>query len=213
MDNTTVINQRIGKNLALYRKAAGMTQAELGEKINYSDKSVSKWESGNGAPYIYILARLAKIFGVTVNDFLDDAAPKIEERKKSFGLRLMIMLLSSGIVWLVATFFFVTMSFWYPDKFDWWLTFFYAIAINAVLLIVFASIWHYKFFNFVSVSLMIWSAILCLYLTVRVVGGYLGDDVGGAWLVFLLGVPLQVLEVLWTFFRYLFANNKAKRQE
>lgn len=213
MDNVTYINQRIGKNIALYRKASGLTQAELGEKINYSDKSVSKWESGNGAPDIYILVKLAKIFGVSVNDFLDDPTPKIQERKKSFGLRLMIMLLSSGIVWLVATFLFVNMTFWYPQKFDWWLTFFYAIVVNAVLLVVFASIWHYKFFNFLSITLLIWSAILALYLSIRIVGGYFGDNVDGAWLVFLLGVPLQVLEVLWAFFRYLFTKNKKKKAE
>ena len=165
MDNITYINQRIGKNIALYRKAAGLTQAELGDKINYSDKSVSKWESGNGAPDIYILVKLAKIFGVSVNDFLDDATPKIQERKKSFALRFMIMLLASGIVWLVATFLFVTMSFWYPQKFEWWAIFCYAIVVNAVLMVVLASVWHYKFFNFISITLLIWSAILALFLT------------------------------------------------
>ena len=52
MENTNEINRKIAKNLTYYRKAAGLTQAELAEKINYSDKSVSKWESGNGVPDI-----------------------------------------------------------------------------------------------------------------------------------------------------------------
>ena len=54
MENVNEINRKIGKNLACYRKAVGLTQAELAEKINYSDKSVSKWESGNGVPDVYI---------------------------------------------------------------------------------------------------------------------------------------------------------------
>lgn len=212
MDNVTLINQQIAKNLTHYRKAAGLTQAELAEKINYSDKSVSKWESGNGAPDVYVLARLAEIFGVTVNDFLDDASPKIEAQKKSFALRFMIMLLSCGVVWLVATCLFVSMNFLYREKFDWWLSFIYAIPVCAVLLIVFAGIWHYKFLNFCATSLLIWTAILSIYLTSLFIGRYLGNDTGGAWLVFILGVPLQVLEVLWTFFRYLFEKNKKKKQ-
>ena len=50
MDNISEINQKVAKNLIAYRKAAGLTQAEVAEKIHYSDKSVSKWESGNGIP-------------------------------------------------------------------------------------------------------------------------------------------------------------------
>ena len=52
MENIELVNQTIAKNLIFYRKAAGLTQAEVAQKINYSDKSVSKWESGNGVPDI-----------------------------------------------------------------------------------------------------------------------------------------------------------------
>ena len=72
MENTNEINEKIAKNLVHYRKAAKLTQAELAEKINYSDKSVSKWESGNGVPDVYILIRLAQLYGVTVNDLVCD---------------------------------------------------------------------------------------------------------------------------------------------
>lgn len=68
MENLDTTNQRIAKNLIRYRKAANLTQAELAQKINYSDKSVSKWESGNGVPDIYILLKLAELYGVSVND-------------------------------------------------------------------------------------------------------------------------------------------------
>ena len=61
MDNIREINEKIAQNLAYYRKAAGLTQAELAQKINYSDKSVSKWESGGGVPDVYILMQLADL--------------------------------------------------------------------------------------------------------------------------------------------------------
>ena len=64
--------QSISKNLIHFRKLSGMTQTELAEKINYSDKSISKWERGDGVPDIFVLTEIAEIFGVTVNDFLSE---------------------------------------------------------------------------------------------------------------------------------------------
>ena len=74
MENEDAVNKRIGKNIAAFRKGANLTQAELAQKINYSDKSVSKWESGNGAPDVYVLMSLAELFGVTVNDLVGESA-------------------------------------------------------------------------------------------------------------------------------------------
>ena len=209
MDNITLINQKIGKNIMTHRKAMGLTQAELAEKINYSDKSVSKWESGNGAPDIYILMKLADIFGVTVNDLIGEETPKREEEKKqSFAQKVMIILLSSVIVWLAATVVFVNMQLTLPKLFDWWLVFLYALPVNAVILIVFSAIWKFKTLNFIGVTTIIWTTLVCVHLTTTFVGARLGDNVDGAWLVFLLGVPLQVLEVLWAFFRYLLKKSR-----
>ena len=59
MDDATLRNQ-IGSNIAAYRKQAGLTQAGLAEKLNYSDKAVSKWERGEGLPDVYILAQIAQ---------------------------------------------------------------------------------------------------------------------------------------------------------
>ncbi len=212
MDNITLINQRIGKNIAFYRKEMGLTQAELGEKISYSDKSVSKWESGNGAPDVYVLLKMSHIFGVSVNDLLGENAPKVEEKKKSFALRLMIMLLSSGIVWLVATCMFVSMRLWRGGDFAWWMAFIYALPINSILLVVFSAVWRYKFLNFVGVSALIWTLCVSAFLSMTLIGTRIGVNADGAWLVFLLGVPLQVLEVLWVFFRYLFIKSKQPKK-
>ena len=51
----------IAHNLVAYRKAAGLTQAEIADKLNYSDKAVSKWERGEGMPDVAVLKTLADI--------------------------------------------------------------------------------------------------------------------------------------------------------
>lgn len=212
MDNTIEINRKIAKNLTYYRKAAGLTQAELAEKINYSDKSVSKWESGNGIPDVYILLRLAELFGVTLNELVGEEPIKKEpSRKHSAGLHVLIMLLSSGIVWLVATCIFVAMQLWKPQAFSWWLIFLYAVAVNAIVLIVYTGIWKYRLLSFVSVSALIWVTITCLFLTVHFLAA--GKDYGPLWVLFLVGIPLEALEVLWVFFRSLFTKNRKRKRE
>lgn len=210
MENTSEINERIAKNLAYYRKAAGFTQAELAEKINYSDKSVSKWEQGNGVPDIYILLQLAELYQISVNDLVGDGSPAPMKRKRR-GLHLLIMLLSSGIVWLVATCLFVGLLLWAPSAAAW-VVFLYAVCANAILLIVYAGIWKYRFLGFVSVSTLVWVALTSLYVTVNIICEAKGLDAGAFWCVFLVGIPLQVLEVLWVFFRSLFKKNKTKKQ-
>ncbi len=206
MEYNSEINEKIAKNLIYYRKAAGLTQAELAEKINYSDKSVSKWESGNGVPDVYTLVQLANLYGVSINAFVGEDTP-VQEKKKVRGLHLLIMLLSSGIVWLVAICAFVALQLLKPGS-AWWIAFLYAVVINAVVLLVYAVLWKHRILNFICVSTIIWIAILSLYLTVREIVLYVGGDYSGLWSVFLIGVPLQALEVFWTFFRSLLRKQK-----
>ena len=64
------LKKAIADNLVRYRTAAGLTQSELAQKINYSDKSVSKWERAEGTPDIFVLNELAELYGLGVGDFL-----------------------------------------------------------------------------------------------------------------------------------------------
>ena len=204
MDNNNEINQKVAKNLIIYRKAAGLTQAEVAEKIHYSDKSVSKWESGNGIPDVYTLVQLAELYGVSINAFLDEEG-EIRRQTKSRWLHVLIMLLSSGIVWLVAIFSFAILQIVHPQG-AWWLLYLYAVLANAIVLLVYASIWKHRIINFLSVTTIIWMALACCYLTVCV----FVSDIAWLWCIFLIGVPLQVLEILWTFFRSLLRKQKGK---
>ena len=62
----------VAGNLIALRTKCGLTQAELGAKLNYSDKSISKWERGESVPDAYTLTKLAEIYGVSVDYILSD---------------------------------------------------------------------------------------------------------------------------------------------
>lgn len=70
----------IGRFIAALRKASGMTQRDLAERLGVSDKSVSRWERDEGAPDLSILPVLAEIFGVTCDELLRGERRPPEER-------------------------------------------------------------------------------------------------------------------------------------
>ena len=67
INNEQNVRSIIASNLTKYRKNLGLTQLELAEKLNYSDKTLSKWERGESIPDIVTLKQLASIFGVSVD--------------------------------------------------------------------------------------------------------------------------------------------------
>jgi len=74
-------NQQVGKFISQLRKSKSMTQKELAEKLDVTDKAVSKWKRGLGYPDISILPLLAGVLGVTVEELLsgveNDGAVKL----------------------------------------------------------------------------------------------------------------------------------------
>lgn len=60
----------MGRFMAALRKANGMTQKELAEKLNVSDKSVSRWETDEGSPDLSLIPVIAEIYGVTCDELL-----------------------------------------------------------------------------------------------------------------------------------------------
>jgi len=185
----------IGENIARLRKMANMTQFELAEKLNYSDKSVSKWEQGNGIPDIRILLQLAELFGVTVDDLVKKqdkvvVLPKNAKRTQ----RLITLLCSVGLCWLVAVVGFVLLGLFGKDLEGTWLAFVYAVPASAIVVLVFSSIWGWKWTRILSISVLVWSILACIYLTACVCGQNI-------WLIFLIGVPLQILALFYFVWR------------
>lgn len=197
MEEQDALAMTIGKNLTRLRKMANMTQLELAEKLNYSDKSVSKWEQGNGIPDVRILVQLADLFGVTLDDLVRDYSNEREQvmpKKTKRIQRLITVLLSAGLCWLVAVVVFVLIGIFAPSFSYKWMTFVYAVPATAIVVLVFSCIWQYKWIRVISISVLVWSILASVYLTAYLCGQNI-------WLVFLIGIPLQVLALFFFVWR------------
>ncbi len=191
------LNDIIAANISELRKSSGMTQNELAEKLNYSDKAVSKWERGESVPDVSVLKAIADNFSVTVDYLLTREhkaylEEKKENRKRKKGNRIIITLISVVAVWLVAVFIFLNFDSFLKGLDGTWLVFVYAVPVSCIVTLVFNSIWGKRLFNFIFLSLILWTLITCIYLTVLVAGG------GNIWLLFVLGVPGQIIILLWS---------------
>ncbi len=178
------LREYFAKNLSTYRKALGITQLELAEKINYSDKSISKWERGDGLPDLTVTAQLADIFGLTVNDLI---AEKPRRRFLSTRNKTIITLLSIGVAWLIASILFFLFQLVAPS-FSSWLFFIYAIPTSSIIAIVFSAVWWKKIHLFLSVSLLIWSLAVCIVVSL---------SISSISLIFIVAAVLQILTILW----------------
>lgn len=179
------LRKNFSKNLMHYRKLLGLTQTELAEKLNYSDKSISKWERGDGLPDLTVTAQISEIFGLTLNDMVAD---KPRKRLLTTRNKTIITLLSMGGAWLLATVLFFFFELFFPNAYSWWLLYIYAIPVSAVVGIVFSAIWWKKLHLFVSISVLIWSLAVCIMMAVNLHNIYL---------IFIVAAVLQILTVLW----------------
>lgn len=195
----------IAENLTKYRKASGLTQLELAEKLNYSDKSVSKWEQGNGLPDVFVLHTLAGIYGISEGDFFvrhEEIKPKAVKKKNAISHSL-IMAMSVGICWLIAVLVFVCFKIFAPAFGYAWMAFIYALPVSSIVLLVLCWVWKFYVLRSVSASAIIWTTLLVIFLTMHFAG------VGGNLpMLFILGVPLQGLALLWFVFRNRFLKRK-----
>lgn len=182
----------LAKNITEHRKRLKLTQVELAEKLNFSDKSISKWERGEGVPDVETLYNMSQLFGVTVDSLL--SADKVEERKvvDKTKTRIFVTVLSVGLVWLVCTIMFAVLAMLPYDIPKTWLCFVYAVPVSGIVLTVFSAIWGKYWQLASSVSLLVWSIAVSLFLTITF---------DRSWLLFIACIPLQILVILWYIFR------------
>ena len=202
MENENKQQELLAKNLVYYRKASGLTQLELAEKFNYSDKSISKWERGEGFPDVFVLKSLADFYGINVDDFYSEEHKKIAVKHSQKRKQIFIRLLSIGIGILVTFLTFFLLDTLLPNDvaFKPWLVFIYGLLVVSIVWLVWEFIYHKRFVRMLATSAVIWTAALSIYLTFFVMMEK------NLYLIFVVGVPLQILEVLW----FLFRNKKNK---
>lgn len=201
------INKIIGKNLLILRKNAKLTQMELADRFNYSDKTISKWESGESLPNIEILYELAQFYGTTLdaltqeNDIVE-STNNSKQKDKMFPTKLIITLLAVSAIWLLATVLFVTFKIVYAKNFP--LLFLWAVPISCIVLIIFNSIWGKYYYLFAILSVLIWSTLACVHLQLIQYN---------IWIIYILGIPLQVAIILWAALIKKPRNSKKKKRK
>ncbi|MBQ3491772.1 MAG: helix-turn-helix transcriptional regulator [Oscillospiraceae bacterium] len=193
----------LGKNIALFRKQQSLTQAGLAEKLNYSDKAVSKWERGESIPDVLTLVQIAELFGISVNDLLTDpnelpeyTGVVVEKMEKAVEKTLKrkadkpsILGLSSILVWFVALLAFVVVSSLEIGRS--WMAFIYAIPVNAIVLLSLLSAWRDFRLNKTLISVLMWGALLSIHGSLMVFADL------NIWKLYLLGIPGQLAILLW----------------
>ena len=177
-------------NIIKLRTGAGLTQAELGEKLNYSDKTISKWERGEAIPDAYVLLQMAEIFGVTVDYLLSshdawESPEQQESRQEESGYSVnMIIAISVLGVWTMALTIFVML--WLFDIILWE-TFVVALPVSIltymVLICVFRRRRHLQF----VIAAFVLSLFILLYFTM---------PMQKPWQLFLIAIPAEILVFL-----------------
>lgn len=185
--------QLVADNLIYYRKANNLTQLQLAEKLNYSDKSISKWERKESLPDLYILYTIADLYGITINELTQERNEKVV--LKHSKLNVLILLISIGLCWLVATISYVLLGIIVPGYTKDWLSFIYAIPASMIIIIVFSKIWKNMRLTFIATSILNWTVPLSIFLSI---------DYTKLWLLFIISIPLQILIILWFSLRKLF---------
>lgn len=188
----------IAGNLIHLRKEKKLTQAELAQKLNYSDKAVSKWERGESIPDIETLKTIADMFGVTVDYLLTaNAQEEIEnfkQKNENKPNQLIITLLAVCLVWLAATIVYVYSQI--NNGYNFWTIFVWAVPLSSLLLSIFNKMWGRRLYNVYIDSVFVWTLLASIYLQ------FLNLNL---WLIFFIGIPLQILIILW-------ANMKPKKK-
>ena len=176
-------------NLIRLRTGAGLKQTELGEKLNYSDKSISKWERAEALPDATVLKKMAEIFGVTVDYLLtghDQWEPSEDtnvRRALTFSTT-MVTGVAIASIWTLALLTFVIL--WLLGQTEW-LILIWAIPVSLVTLLVFNSVWNAGRNNRFIVAGLVFSVILLVYLSLLS---------SNPWQLFLLVVPAEIVVFL-----------------
>ena len=205
----------LARNLTAYRKANNLTQLELAEKLNYSDKAVSKWERAESVPDIAVLKQIADLYRITIDDLVRDkdvTKVKVKSIQKNRQLgHVFISLLSVGVVFFVAVCAFVMINFFSPLNpdaiFKAWHCFIIAIPIACIVMIVLSSIWFSWPFKFFFISLLPWSLAVVADIML------LSADFENSYLFYLICIPIQLIIIFWFFLASSRNKNKHKKEQ
>ena len=166
--NMDELRANFAANLISLRQKAGLTQAELAERIHYSDKSVSKWERAEAVPDAAVLKSLSGIFGVTVDYLLDSHDRWESEETKRKNSVVINKKAVAGVaflgVWTLSALLFVI--FWILGQ-VYWVILLMAVPISLVALLVMNTLFNGRRFNKWIVAALVLAGFLVLAFFLR----------------------------------------------
>ncbi|WP_025724764.1 helix-turn-helix domain-containing protein [Acholeplasma granularum] len=184
-----LISKQLADNISYYRKKMNLTQLELATKLNYSDKSVSKWERAEGVPDIFVIKELSDFFGVSVDSLIS----KRTKRFSLFKYRYMLAYFYASIVWLIAGTSFGIMSILNTNYTSWHLLI-YAIPASTLVLLFFFFFWRQIKYVVIIFTIFIWSLAFSVTLMI--------NDPANYWIyIIFLPVYLFVLFLLYIIYK------------
>ena len=209
--NHEELKSRVGANIGRLRRERGLTQAELAERINYSDKAVSKWERSESLPDVLTLLNLAEQLGTDLNTLtgcIPEQAPvpeppaepeavpatsvkaAVEKIKNRYHAdKTVIQKLSSILVWVVALFLHLLLDAFGVEHL--WMLYVIAIPANAIVLLSLRSAWKLYGWNRFLISVIMWGSLVTLYLILWLAFGV------NVWRILLMGLLGQAAILLW----------------
>lgn len=185
MDVKEVFAQR----LVTLRKNAGLTQLQLAEKLNYSDKAVSKWERAEAVPDVTALISIADLFGVSLDSLVkEEVVPMPKKTVKKNRAVITLLVLTAIVAVECATF--VVLQGALPSARNPIYCFVYPLPAFAVVLTILSSLWFNKTYKMLSVTAIVWTILLDAFLIVLHVTST------AYWLIFIIGAPAQLVILL-----------------
>lgn len=190
----------IGTNLTFLRKKAGLTQLEFGEKFNYSDRTVSKWELGDIIPSVEVLKSIADFYGVTVDFILKEHASdkdffSIVKKVPDVGNKItvtaliVIILYAIAVTIHVASIFDMHTSDMRVNK--WWTVYMWMVPVSALIIAVSSKrLFKSNKLMFIWISVAVWTILISAFVT-----AYLTKN-NFYWYLFFIGVPVQIAIIL-----------------
>ncbi len=198
------LKDTVAKNLVELRTKAGFTQLELAEKINYTDKAVSKWERGEAMPDLRVLVKIADIYNITVDDIVSPHTERRIKPKMNTGKkRLLITMLSVGLVLFIATLVFMIFFFIPATEKYAYLVFICAPFVCSIPLIVFSAKWGNWITDTLACSLLVWSLAIIFHLFVRAFSSF--DKM---YFIYIVAAAFEALVIGWFLLRRVLKKKK-----
>ncbi len=193
------LEEIVARNLAELRKARGLTQLEVAERFNYTDKSVSKWEHGEALPDLKTLQSFADFYGVTLDYLTHDQSDSSlyekghlspEDIKRN---KIILVVLAVLLVYSIATV--ICVSTYVMDNVFWhgWLAFVWAFPVSCIVLSLFNRKWGKKEWGVTLILVFIWSLLFAVYAELAI---DIPDSGFNLWFVLLVGIPATIAVLL-----------------